>query len=157
MNKFSLMSAFALLLGSAVQSHAAAAAAAPVRPASPAPISPNPVELVAVAERVLSALDHGSGALIWDAASPVLKTIVARDQFARTAQQRVAVNGTTQGRAWRSIMRVAMTQPQGQLPSGSYLTVNFGGTSRTGKAIVETVSFLLDGDQQWRVVGVTAN
>jgi hypothetical protein len=52
-------------------------------------------------------------------------------------------------------MRIQMAQQQGQLPAGQYLTVNLVGLNNDNKAVVETVSFVLDGDQRWRLVGFT--
>jgi hypothetical protein len=150
-----LRAVLALLLVPAVAD--AAPAAAPAQQSQQVQISPNPLEFTAVSLRILAATDAGSSGQIWDNASPVMKTIVTRDQFIKTIQQRITQNGLVRNRAWRSIMRVQMAQPQGQLPSGNYLTVNFGGLNKDGKGVVETVSFVLDGDQQWRVVGITLN
>jgi hypothetical protein len=133
----------------------AATTNAPKQAAPKVEVSPDPLELVVVAMRIAAALEQGQAPAIWDNASPVMKTISSKDQFNATSRQRQAINGPLKNLTWRSIMRIQMAQQQGQLPAGQYLTVNLVGLNNDNKAVVETVSFVLDGDQRWRLVGFT--
>ena len=124
-------------------------------PSPSSQVSPSPTEFVEIAILIARALDLGQAGQIWDNASPVMKTIVSRDQFANVAQQRRATRGALSDLTWRSVIRVQMQQPQGQLPAGNYLTVNIVGINQDGRPIVETVSFMLDDDQNWRLIGIS--
>lgn len=120
-----------------------------------ATLSPNPNDFVSTAFRIAMAVEQDQSAPIWDNASSVMKTIAGRDQFVNTLRQKVASNGPLKSFTWRSVMRVQMQQQQGQLPAGQYLTVNFVGINKSNQAVAETVSFILEGDQKWRLVGLT--
>jgi hypothetical protein len=118
---------------------------------------PNPADFALAALRIVAGADQGQAAQIWDSASSVMKMIVSRDQFVQVAVQRHSASNGLHDLAWRSVIRVSMQQPQGQLPAGNYLSVGVVGFRKDGKAAVETVSFVLDGDQKWRLVGLTEN
>lgn len=152
-----------IVLGSYVA--IAALAAVAVAPAQAAPagtaapgavsLSPNPSDFVSTALRIAVAVEQGQSAAIWDNSSTVMKTIAGRDQFVNTLRQKILANGALRGFTWRSVMRVQLPQQQGQLPAGQYLTVNFVGINKGNQPVAETISFILDGDQKWRLVGLT--
>ncbi len=134
-------------------------APAAAQQAAPAPqayaLAPNPADFALTALRIVQVVDGGDAQQIWDTASPVLKQLVSRDQFAATARLRFASHGALQNLQWRSIARATLTEQQGQLQPGEYLSVNFVGLNKDRKAVVETVSFILDADQTWRLVGLS--
>jgi hypothetical protein len=115
----------------------------------------NPADFLAAASRIAVAVEQGAGAQIWDTSSPVLKKTVARDEFVRVAKLRMTANGPLQSLDWRDIQRSQLTAPQGALPPGEFISVNFVGLTKDRKAVVETVSFYLDSDRTWRLVGVS--
>lgn len=133
------------------------AQAQPAAQPLPMALVPNPAEFGIAALRIAQAVEGGAADQVWDTASPVLKRLVPRDQFAATARARLAGNGALQNLQWRSFARLTITQQQGQLQPGEYLSVNFAGINKDRKAVVETVSFFLDSDQTWRLVGLSVN
>lgn len=120
-------------------------------------IAPNPADFATTALRIAQAVEAGGAAQLWDSSSPALRGLVPRDQFVAIAQQRKATFGALQNVEWRSILRANILQPQGQLPAGEYVTVNFAGVGKNGKIVTETISFILDGDRNWRLVGINMN
>lgn len=144
--------ALALPTSSAFAQQAPAAAPAPQAAALS---GPNPTEFLAAAARIVVAVEQGAGGQIWDTSSPVLKKTVARDEFVRVAKERVTANGALQGLDWRDIQRSQLPAQQGLLPPGQYISVNLLGLTKDRKVAVETVSFYLDADRTWRLVGVS--
>jgi len=120
-------------------------------------LSPDPAEFAKIALLIVNAVTHGGAPQVWDASSPVMKTIVSRDLFVQSMQQRTASAGELKNLTWRSIIRVQMAQPQGQLPAGSYLSVAVSGVGSNNQQVVQTVSFHLDDDQRWRLIGISAS
>ncbi len=118
-------------------------------------ISPNPTDFVAAAMRAIGAVDGGAAGPLWDADSPVLKGLEPRDSFTQTAAQRTAADGQVQNLQWTSINRIHAPAPQGKLPAGDYVTVGLLGLNKSQKAVFEEVSFVLDKDNVWRLVGIS--
>lgn len=126
------------------------------RPAATLPpeIAPNPASFAAAALNIVRASESGQAAQLWDGGSPILKRLVPRDQFIATARQRAATYGAVQNLGWRSIVRLTVTQPQAQFPAGEYLSVNFVGLSQAKRQVTVTVTFVVDADRTWRLVGI---
>lgn len=126
-------------------------------PPEAAQIAPNPADFATTALRIVQALEAGGAAQLWDSSSPALRGLVPRAQFDAIAQQRKATYGALQNVEWRSIVRSNVLKAQGQLPAGEYVTVNFAGVGKNGKVVTETISFILDSDRNWRLIGIGMN
>lgn len=50
-------------------------------------------------------------------------------------------------------MKVPITEAGGSLPLGQYVSVRFATTGTNGRVMEEVISFRLDDDGQWRLVG----
>ena len=107
--------------------------------------------------RIAQAVEGGGAEQIWDTASAVLKRLLPRDQFAAAARVRLATHGVLKNLQWQSIIRTSIAQQQGQIQPGEYLSVRFVALNKDRKTVVETVSFILDADQTWRLVGLSMN
>jgi len=103
--------------------------------------------------QVMHMVDFGQMGDIWDAASEVMKRLVAREDFvSRIVTDRVRL-GRVVERSRPEITRSA-SDGRDSSPAGLYLnvmsTTRFAHESRLVK---ELVSFRYDEDQVWRVVG----
>ena len=114
---------------------------------------PNPAQFVEAAGQLARAVEGGQALQIWDNASSVMKQATPRVLFASTASQRLSQNGPIQGRDWTSVMRDRVAQGQGGIAAGDYLTIKFSGVNMRGTKISETISFILDTDNVWRLAG----
>jgi len=122
--------------------------------AQPVSVVPNPLDFATAALQIVRAMEQGSAAQIWDASSSTLKRLIPRQDFVAAQQRMNMTLGLLQNRSWRSVERTSLTQPQGQLPAGEFLTVKMVGVGKEGKQVRETVSFILDSDQSWRLIGI---
>jgi hypothetical protein len=149
---------FALAAPALAQSSPAAGqASAGPRPGAPAPVSvsPNPTEFVVAAIRAIGAIDQGAAGALWDNASSAMKGLETRDVFTQTAAARTAVDGEVRNLQWASLNRIHAPAPQGKLPAGDYVTVGLIGVNKAQKVVFEEVSFVLDKDSVWRLVGIS--
>lgn len=123
---------------------------------------------VAVAARVLEALDNGAAGPVYDAASVVMKQAIGRDAFVAEIAGRRASAGAISSRDWARIERLhvmappavpaagpsgADAQPPAALPPGDYITIIAIARAANGVR-VEQISFHRDEDSQWRLAGV---
>jgi len=160
--KHRLHTAVALAASLAFTSGAAKAAHQPTTasPASATASAPtaaiaNPLDFLNASIRILAAANAGNVGPLWDAASPLMKSTVARDKFVEVIQHDQAANGPLRAVDWRGIGRVIQPQAQGSVPAGEYVSVTLVTISTTGKPATETISFVLDTDHNWRLAGLT--
>jgi len=102
---------------------------------------------------VMYMMDFGQMGEIWDAASEVMKRLVAREEFVRQIVTERARLGSVVERSRPEITRSA-SDGRDSTPAGLYLNVM--STTRfahESKPVKELVSFRYDEDQTWRVTG----
>ena len=106
---------------------------------------------------VVSAIDRYEMAGVWEAASPVMKGSVPQERFIANIAQKRALLGAIRSREWLSVMKLPVTAQNGGLPPGQYVSVRFATTGANGRTMEEVISFRLDDDAQWRLVGYSLN
>jgi hypothetical protein len=111
--------------------------------------------LVKYAESIVSMIDNGQSAQVWDQASDVAKKTVSRDQFTKATEADRAKVGKMTSRKVEGVSR-ALSNGKEKLPEGLYVNVNFATKfSNEAKPVRELVSFHLDSDKKWRLSGYT--
>ena len=126
--------------------------------ASPTRVAPFSADEFAVwAVGTLVAIDRDGSGPVYDAASAVMKRAVTRDAFIAAMTQRRTADGVAVSREWVRIERLRVDAPASatQSPAGDYVTVYSLARNAQNAAHVEQVSFRLDEDNRWRLVGVT--
>lgn len=118
-------------------------------------LSPNQYHQAATG--ITTAIDRYEMARVWSSASPVMKASITEEQFISGTAQKRAQLGSIANRDWTSVMRVPISQQQGGLPAGQYVSVRFATTGTNGRTLEEVISFRLDDDNQWRLVGYALN
>jgi hypothetical protein len=106
------------------------------------------------AVQVTDLVDKNQTAQVWDGASAIAKKIVNRDVFVKTiGSDRTKVGSVVT----RTLASLTFNQSDGkQLPPGVFANVAFATRFKNEKQPVrELVSFHLDDDHVWRVVGYT--
>jgi Protein of unknown function (DUF4019) len=117
--------------------------------------APDPNQFVQMALQVTDMIDKGQSGSIWDSSSLIMKSTTKRDQFVSVTEQRRKQQIKINNRQWESVLQQSVAQGVQGVPPGRYLTVIFIGTNTVGQGVKEQVSFALDGDNMWRVVGYT--
>lgn len=117
-----------------------------------APRGMDPRQLIDAATQVIQAIEANQAGPIWDTSSPAMKAVTTRAQFISAMQQRNATNGILANREWYSIARTRAA-PGTKVPQGDYFTVGFVGNTQAGLVLRSTVSFHLDTDSTWRLIG----
>jgi len=103
--------------------------------------------------QVMHMIDFGQMGEIWDAASEVMKQLVAREEFVRQIVTERSSLGAVVERSRPEISRSA-SDGSNSTPAGLYLSVM--STTRfahESAPVKELVSFRYDEDQTWRVTG----
>ena len=106
---------------------------------------------------IVAAIDRYEMGAVWQSASAIMKSSVPEDRFIGNIAQKRAQLGTIRSRDWTSVMKVPIAAPEGALPAGNYVSVRFATAGNNGKVMEEVISFRLDDDGQWRLVGYTLN
>ncbi|WP_140725618.1 MULTISPECIES: DUF4019 domain-containing protein [Gammaproteobacteria] len=115
----------------------------------PGAIEPNAVRDAGL--RVVTVVDSGQPAQLWNEASSVTKKSVARDAFVAGINKSRQPLGKVVSRNWLSVRR--QSGDGKALPAGLYASAEFL-TEFAGKPPVrELVSFRLDEDGAWRFSG----
>jgi len=142
-------------LGAYGQGRTAAKAAAPVASAAYASryAPADPAQLRDVALRAAAAMDEGKIADMWANASKSMQAKVKKKEFIKKVGEMRKKIGPPAGRSWVSIHREISTGSN--LPAGQYASVEFELALSSGAAVKELVSFTLDADGIWRLVGYT--
>jgi Protein of unknown function (DUF4019) len=117
--------------------------------------APDPNQFVTLAFQVTDMIDKGQSGSIWDSSSLVMKAATKRDQFVAITEQRRKQQAKITNRQWESVLLQSVASGVQGVPSGRYMTVILIGTNSAGQGVKEQVSFSLDSDNMWRVVGYT--
>ena len=143
-----------LLLVSVAASAQVASVRPPVVQAAQADL--DPAHFVDAALKALVAVESGQAGLVWDAASPVMKSATTRVAFIDSEAMRALANGQLVTRQWFSINRNRIDGNSGDknIPTGNYLTIIFVGSNKAGQALRQNVTFVLDSDGIWRLAGI---
>jgi hypothetical protein len=104
--------------------------------------------------QVAQLVDRDQIGPIWDGASPIARQFTGRDAFVQGVRAQRAAAGPPLS---RNAVAVSYSRSDGrQFPPGLFanvaITTRF---SNTSQPVRELVSFHLDSDQTWRVVGYT--
>ena len=125
-------------------------------PASPPPglgVSEQDAILLTAARQAAQMADQGKFGAMWDGASIVAKKAVGRDPFIQHMEQNRRQLGPIVARNKGSISRVKYGQGA-QVPAGLYVNISFPTRfAHADQIIRELVSFRLDEDKVWRLVG----
>ncbi|AIF48484.1 DUF4019 domain-containing protein [Dyella japonica] len=116
----------------------------------------DPGHFVDAAFKALAAVESGQAGLVWDMASPVMKSATTRVAFIDSEAMHASANGQLATRQWFSINRNRIDGNSGDkhIPPGSYLTVLFVGSNKAGQTLQQNVTFALDSDGIWRLAGI---
>ena len=115
------------------------------------PAQPKPEEAAGKsAQAWLALIDKGDYAGSWDEASSFFKKAVTKDQWAQAMNGVRAPLGAVASRKLKSAQQ---TTSLPGAPQGQYVVMQFDASFANKKAAVETVTFMLDQDGQWRAAG----
>lgn len=117
----------------------------------------DPNSVVNAGVQVTKMIDESRYAEVWDGASAVMKKTVAKETFVGSiGKTRQALGAAATRRVWTEVSRRESTGTP-ELPAGAYMNVAYRTTLANNKVVRELVSFRLDDDKTWRVVGYVAN
>ena len=123
---------------------------APAQAAAQADIDPN--TLAGTALRILQAVDRDQVSLLWDGASAVTRRTTRREDFLGQVARTRKPLGTVAGRNWMAVRRQQVAVG-GQLPPGTYTSVEFATRFQNNRIAKELVSMRRDEDGVWRFTG----
>jgi len=110
-------------------------------------------QMIQAGWQVMHLIDVGQIALVWDAASPVMKQRISREVFIAQLTDRRAQLGAVVERQRPEVTR-SHSDGSGGVPEGFYINVvaktRF---SHQSEPVSEFVTFRFDEDQAWRVTG----
>jgi hypothetical protein len=109
--------------------------------------------VVALGARTLEQLDAGRAAIVWAGASPVLRSLIPQDEFARRIQNELPATSVDGDRAWISIARTSISEGAANAPVGNYVSVTFITQDKAGKTRLELVSFREESAGAWALSG----
>ena len=108
---------------------------------------PNPDTFLAFATQVASNIDRNQAGLVWDRASPTLKSSQPKDRFLARILDKQQKNGTTVSREWQSVVRTfGNSGADAQRPM---VTVTFVVTTNKRLSYNEVVQFVFGQDNLW--------
>lgn len=111
----------------------------------------DPSQLRDAAMRIAASMDEGKFADMWTSASKSMQGRIKKKEFVkRTGEMRKKL-GPAVGRSWIVIHREI--GGSAGLPAGQYASVEFELAPANGAPVKELVSFTLDADGVWRLVG----
>ena len=114
----------------------------------------SPVDVVGMGTQVLQQMDGGQTGGIWDNASAVLKAQVSKEQFTEQSNTRKRGFTASGDRVWVTVSRNRFPQAAPPAPpAGLYANVVFVTPGSAGDSMSELISFRLENDNRWRVVG----
>lgn len=114
----------------------------------------SPADVVGMGVQVLQEIDIGQAANVWENASPLLKSQVARDLFSGQTSERRRGFSAGGDRVWVTVSRNRFPQAAPPAPpAGLYANVLFVTPGTAGESLSELVSFRLESDDRWRIVG----
>ncbi|MGI4777469.1 MAG: DUF4019 domain-containing protein [Janthinobacterium lividum] len=133
---------------------AALASSALVFDAAAAEQDMSPADVVGMGAQVLQMIDAGQAENVWDNASPILKAQVSRQQFNGKSNDQRKAFAASGGRLWLNVSRNRFPQAAPPAPpAGLYANVVFLTPGSAGETLSELISFRLESDNRWRVVG----
>ena len=114
----------------------------------------SPADVVGMGTQVLQEIDGGQVAAVWENASPILKAQVSRDLFSGQTSDRRRGFSAGGDRVWVTVSRNRFPQAAPPAPpAGLYANVLFVTPGTGGESLSELVSFRLESDNRWRIVG----
>ena len=134
---------------SATEKGSAAAADIFSTPPSP-PASPAKEKAAAAATEWLGIMDKGNYADAWQAGSSYFRAVVKQEVFEQKMQTLRKPLGKLISRA---LVRIFYRTQLPGTPDGEYVVIRFDTVFENKPLAVETVSWMLDKDGQWRVAG----
>lgn len=114
-----------------------------------------PGNFLQAATVISEAIDRYEVSVVWDASSSIMKTKIPKDQFMASVAQKRSLLGSIQHRDWMAIMRVPLASEENGLPAGQYMSIRFATRGTTGQVMQEVISFRLESNNQWKLVGYT--
>ena len=113
-----------------------------------------PADVIGMGTQVLRQIDVGQVGSVWDNASSVMKAQVSKEQFGGQSLARRRGFIAVGDREWASVSRNQFkSAPPPAPPAGFYANVLFVTPGSTGESLSELVSFRLEPDNRWRIVG----
>lgn len=108
---------------------------------------PTPDTFFAFASQVASNIDRNQASVVWDRASPTLKSTQPKDRFLARILDKQQKNGTTVSREWQSIVRTpGSSGTDAQRPM---VTVTFVVTTNKRISYNEVIQFVFGQDNLW--------
>ena len=104
----------------------------------------------AAAQTWLATVDDGQYAQSWDQASELFRKAITQEKWAEALQQVRKPLGPLVSRKVKSVQE--LTSLPGA-PDGRYIVMQFETSFANKKSAVETVTFMLEKDGQWRAAG----
>lgn len=104
-----------------------------------------PDSFVTFASQVASNVDQGRAGLVWDRASPELKSSTPKDRFVSQIVRKQQQNGTAVSRVWQSVVRSSGNGGQQQM-----VTVTFSVTTNKNTTYSEVIQFIAAQGNLWR-------
>ena len=107
-----------------------------------------PDTFVAFASQVANNIDRNQAGVVWDRASPTLKSSQPKDRFLARILDKQQKNGATVSREWQSVIRtVGNTGADAQRPM---VTVTFIVTTNKRLSYNEVIQFVLGQNNLWQ-------
>ena len=114
--------------------------------------------LNASAANMLSAIDAGLAAKLFEAGSPELRKLQNESTFTKGVQDTRKAVGIATARRWQSSsLNIVQQQGAQGAPGGEYINISFITTFTQAPVVREMVSMRLDEDRTWRFIGYALN
>ncbi len=108
--------------------------------------------MIQTARRAADLIDTGRAGEVWDAASPLMRSRVKRDEFvANVGRARANFKGIAQ-RTWAGVTRVRY-EADGDVPKGLYGNIDFSTRLASGSTVFELITLRRETDGRWLVTG----
>ncbi|MDB5885794.1 MAG: hypothetical protein JWR74_1965 [Polaromonas sp.] len=108
--------------------------------------------MLGAGRQIARAVDQDQTATLWDAASPTARKLVSREQFIANVQAARRPLGAVLARNWAGMSQQRIDGTL-QIPSGTYLSIEFDTAFAGNPKQRELVSLRLDEDKVWRFTG----
>ncbi|WP_321800339.1 DUF4019 domain-containing protein [Caballeronia sp. J97] len=114
-------------------------------------------DIAQVASSIIKMIDQNKAAEVWDAASPIAKQIISREDFTKKVAHDRSPLGTPGVRMPMGVKHYRY-DGSGNMPAGAYINVVFDTQfSQAAQSSREMVTFILDSDNMWRFVGYSVH
>ncbi len=111
--------------------------------------APDPNQFYNFAAQVVSNVDQGRAAMVWDRSAAQMKAQVPKDRFVAQIAANKASRGAVVARSWQSVVRSVVRSadaPTGQVP---VVIVTFTSTTNKNVSYNEVVTFSFGKDNLW--------